>query len=151
MTRTIVPDHAPDTARIQADLEALVAIESPTDAPERVTAAIAAAQAMLEEAGATTARIPGRDGYGDHVAATVAGGREGAPVLIHSAKGAERFARLTEAAGQLDALRAARVIAISSAAAEPLKSLGVARLTIAKRPDEAALFDALENRPSARA
>jgi len=76
---------------------------------------------------------------------------EGACVLIHSAKGAERFADLAEAAGQVAALRAAPLIAISEAAAEPLKSLGVARLTIAKRPDEAALFDALENRPSARA
>ncbi|WP_440958309.1 uroporphyrinogen-III synthase [Oceanicaulis sp. LC35] len=76
---------------------------------------------------------------------------EGAPVLIHSAKGAERFAALAQAQGHLDALLHARVIAISSAAAEPLKSLGVAKLKIAKRPDEAALFDALENRPPARA
>jgi len=75
----------------------------------------------------------------------------GATVLIHSAKGAERFNDLANAAGQVEALLAARILAISTAAAEPLKSLGVARLKIARRPDEDALFDALENRPSARA
>ncbi|MDF2235294.1 M20 family metallopeptidase [Albimonas sp. CAU 1670] len=77
-----IPDHSPDPARIQADLEALVALESPTEDAARVTAAIAAVETRLAEAGAETTRIPGRDGFGDHLAATLAGGREGAPVLI---------------------------------------------------------------------
>lgn len=76
---------------------------------------------------------------------------DGAPVLIHSAKGAERFAARARAHGQQNALAQARIVAISSAAAEPLKRLGVTKLKLAKRPDEAALFAALENRPSAGA
>ena len=65
-------------------------------------------------------------------------------LLIHSAKGAERFWSLAQTAGQIDTLRAAPVIAISEAAAEPLRRHGVSRLSIAARPDESALFDALE-------
>jgi len=76
---------------------------------------------------------------------------DGAPVLIHSAKGAERLTALAQAAQQTDALRRAPIIAISTAAAEPLSALGAAQQTIAQRPDEAALFDALEKRLSARA
>jgi len=41
---------AVDPARIQADLEALVALESPTSDPVRVTAAIAAVEERLREA-----------------------------------------------------------------------------------------------------
>ena len=76
---------------------------------------------------------------------------DGAPVLIHSAKGAERFAALADAAQQLDNLRAAAVIGISAAAVEPLRRLGVQDITLAKHPDETALFAALEKRLSARA
>lgn len=76
---------------------------------------------------------------------------EGAPLLIHSAKGAERFAALADTAQELDALQAAPVIAISTAAAAPMKLLGAKDITLASRPDEAALFAALENRLSARA
>ena len=65
-------------------------------------------------------------------------------VLIHSAKGAERFWALAQAAGQTETLRAATVIALSQAAAEPLRRHGVSRLSLAARPDESALFDALE-------
>lgn len=65
-------------------------------------------------------------------------------VLIHSAKDAERFWALAQTAGRIDTLRAAPVIAISQAAAEPLRRHGVSRLSLAARPDESALFDALE-------
>lgn len=65
-------------------------------------------------------------------------------VLIHSAKGAERFWALAQASDQTETLRAASVIAISQAAAEPLRRHGVSKLRIAARPDESALFDALE-------
>ncbi|WP_273144182.1 uroporphyrinogen-III synthase [Oceanicaulis alexandrii] len=68
----------------------------------------------------------------------------GACVLIHSAKGAERFWALAQTAGQTETLRAAPVIAISEAAAEPLRRHGISRLSLAARPDESALFDALE-------
>ena len=76
---------------------------------------------------------------------------DGVPILIHSAKGAERFVALADAAQQLDALRASAVIAISAAAAEPLRRLGVQDIRLAKQPDETALFAALEKRLSARA
>lgn len=65
-------------------------------------------------------------------------------VLVHSAKGAERFWALAQTAGQTETLRAAPVIALSQAAAEPLRRYGVSRLSLAARPDESALFDALE-------
>lgn len=76
---------------------------------------------------------------------------DGAPVLVHSAKGAERFAALADAAQQLDVLQASAVIAISAATAEPLRRLGVQDITLATQPDETALFAALEKRLSARA
>lgn len=68
----------------------------------------------------------------------------GACVLVHSAKGAERFWTLAQTASQIKTLRTAPIIAISQAAAEPLRRHGVSRLSIAARPDESALFDALE-------
>ncbi|SFI61174.1 M20 family metallopeptidase [Albimonas pacifica] len=74
--------HAPDRGPIQADLEALVALESPTEDPARVTAAIDAVERRVAGAGARVERIAGRDGFGDHLAATLPGGREGAPVLV---------------------------------------------------------------------
>lgn len=76
---------------------------------------------------------------------------DGVPILIHSAKGAERFVALADAAQQLEALQASAVIAISAAAAEPLQRLGVQDITLTKHPDETALFAALEKRLSARA
>ena len=54
---------------------------------------------------------------------------DGAPVLIHSAKGAERFAALADAAQQLNVLQASAVIGISAAAVEPLRRLGVQDIT----------------------
>lgn len=74
--------HPVDPARIQADLEALVALESPTSDPVRVTAAIAAVEERLREAGAETRRLGGSDGFGDHLVGTLAGEVAGPPVLI---------------------------------------------------------------------
>lgn len=74
--------HATEPALIQADLEALVALESPTSDPARVTAAIGAVERRLQEAGAETRRITGRNGFGDHLAATLVGDAVGSPVLI---------------------------------------------------------------------
>lgn len=65
-------------------------------------------------------------------------------VLVHSTKGAERFWALAQMAGRTEALRTAPVIAISEAAAEPLRHQGVSRLSIAAHPDEDALCEALE-------
>ncbi|MEM6745325.1 MAG: M20/M25/M40 family metallo-hydrolase, partial [Pseudomonadota bacterium] len=74
----------PDPARLRADLEALVALESPTADAARVSACIAEAARRLAEAGAETRRIPGRDGFGDHLIATVPGELDGPPILLLS-------------------------------------------------------------------
>lgn len=68
----------------------------------------------------------------------------GAVVLIHSPLGAERLMALVEAAGHLSALGAAHILAISDAAASPLRHSGAGRVTVAQRPDEAALLEALK-------
>ncbi|WBQ12687.1 uroporphyrinogen-III synthase [Hyphomonadaceae bacterium BL14] len=67
----------------------------------------------------------------------------GAVVLLHSPLGAERLVALVEAAGRLSALGAAHILAISDAAAGPLRHSGAGHVTVAQRPDEAALFEAL--------
>lgn len=64
---------------------------------------------------------------------------EGAIVLVHSAKAAHAFAKL---AGGL-AADAWTLIAISEAAAAPLKPLGASRIIAADRPNEDALIAAL--------
>lgn len=70
---------------------------------------------------------------------------QGAAVLIHSAKGAERLQALAEQAGLADRLAAARLIAISQSAAAPLRSAGARSVSIAETPDETALLAALSN------
>ncbi len=67
-----------------------------------------------------------------------------AVVLIHSPLGAERLLALAEAGRRLAALGAAHILAISEAAASPLRQSGAWRVTLAQRPDEAALFEALK-------
>ena len=67
-----------------------------------------------------------------------------AVVLIHSPLGAERLLALAEAGRGLSALGAAHILAISEAAASPLRQSGAWRVTLAQRPDEAALFEALK-------
>lgn len=68
----------------------------------------------------------------------------GAVVLLHSPLGTERLLALVEAAGRLSALGGAHILAISDAAAGPLRHSGAGRVTVAKRPDEASMLDALE-------
>ncbi|MCH8489692.1 MAG: uroporphyrinogen-III synthase [Oceanicaulis sp.] len=68
----------------------------------------------------------------------------GAIVLIYSPLGAERLLALTGAARRLSALGASHILAISEAAASPLRHAGAGRVMLAQRPDEAALFEALE-------
>ncbi len=65
-----------------------------------------------------------------------------AAVLIHSAKGATRFTELCRTS-ELDTSSLA-FAAVSEKAAEPLTDLSPARLEIAEKPNEDALFDALE-------
>lgn len=67
----------------------------------------------------------------------------GARVLIHSPKGASRLVDLARAAGMEGVLAAAPVVAISAAAAAPLRALGATDITLAARPDGVALLDAL--------
>lgn len=64
-----------------------------------------------------------------------------AVVLIHSAKGATRFAELCNGA-TLDTASLA-FAAVSAKAAEPLSGLAQAQLEIAEKPNEDALFEAL--------
>lgn len=64
-------------------------------------------------------------------------------ILIHSPLGAERLLEQADRAGRQSALASARVIAISGAAAAPLRRAGAGRITQAARPDEASLLDAL--------
>ena len=61
--------------------------------------------------------------------------------LIHSAKGAVRFAQLVTGrpVGHLHA------VAISTPAAAPLKALNLKAVHIAEAPNEDALFDALQS------
>lgn len=68
----------------------------------------------------------------------------GAVVLVHSPLGAERFAALAAAAGRLSWLARARLLAISEAAWAPLRHTG-AGVTIAGRPDEAGMIEALRS------
>jgi len=65
-------------------------------------------------------------------------------VLIHSPLGAERLLALAEAGRRLSALGAAQILAISEAAASPLRHSGAGRVTLAQRPDETALLEALK-------
>lgn len=69
--------------------------------------------------------------------------RAGATVLVHSAKGAERFLALIEAAGLCECLDRQRVVAISRQAATPYLAAGVGRIDIAAEPTEDGVFQAL--------
>ncbi len=70
----------------------------------------------------------------------------GAAVLIHSAMGAERLLELARKAGQHKALTRAPIIAISSAAAAPLRAAGARDVSIAGHPGQSGLMAALEKR-----
>jgi uroporphyrinogen-III synthase len=65
-------------------------------------------------------------------------------VLIHSPLGAERLLALAEAGRRLSALGSSHILAISEAAAGPLRHSGAGRVTVAKRPDEASMLDTLK-------
>jgi len=64
---------------------------------------------------------------------------ESCTVLVHSAKGAAAFAGVLE---EVD-LSAHILVAVSEAAAHPLKGHGFGKIRIAERPNEAALMEAL--------
>ncbi len=68
-----------------------------------------------------------------------------AVVLIHSPLGAERLLGLVEASGRLSGLGSAHILAISDAAASPLRHSGAGRITVAQRPDGASLMAALQS------
>ena len=69
----------------------------------------------------------------------------GAIVLIHSPLGAERLLALAESGRRLSALGSAHILAISEAAASAFRHSGAGRVTLAQRPDEAALLEALKS------
>lgn len=64
---------------------------------------------------------------------------EACTVLVHSAKGAAAFANLL---GE-DDFSMHQIVAVSEAAAKPLAGYGFSKIHIAKRPNEAALLEAL--------
>lgn len=68
----------------------------------------------------------------------------GAVVLVHSAKGAERFLKIVGSAGLADHLPKSRLVAISRQAAESALAAGFARIDIAAEPNEDSLIEALE-------
>jgi glutamate carboxypeptidase len=55
------------TESLLAGIRAWVEHETPTDAPEAISALVATIAAEAEGFGATTERIPGRNGFGDHL------------------------------------------------------------------------------------
>lgn len=67
--------------------------------------------------------------------------QSGAVVLVHSPRGAARFVALAQAVPGFDRVRA---VAISEAAAKPLRSAGITAIARAEAPDEDALFAALD-------
>ncbi|MCU0623339.1 MAG: M20 family metallopeptidase [Gemmatimonadaceae bacterium] len=58
------------TDEILAGIRAWIEIESPTDVPEAMSRMAARVQADYEAIGARVERIPGRDGFGDHLLVT---------------------------------------------------------------------------------
>lgn len=120
------------------------------DAPHRTrrflhvanTAAAGNLVEQLNRAGIAAAFLPlyttlPAAGFTPAAAAALAGA-EPVCVLIHSAKAADVFCSLVA-----DWRGHIRVAAISARAAAPLNGLGLARVAIAERPNEDALFDAL--------
>jgi glutamate carboxypeptidase len=74
---------------ILAGIRAWIEIESPTDVPEAMARMAARVQADYEAIGARVERIPGRDGFGDHLLATddrhcPAGAATGPGILVLS-------------------------------------------------------------------
>ena len=59
-----------DLDDILSGIQRWIAIESPTDIPDAMARMAAQAQADYEAFGARVERIPGRDGFGDHLLAT---------------------------------------------------------------------------------
>jgi len=68
------------------------------------------------------------------------------PVLIYSAKGAERLIDLAQTNALLPHLIHAPIIGMSSAAVQPLSDAGASDITLARTPDQNALYAALASR-----
>ena len=80
-------------------------------------------------------------------AAATAALRGGARILVHSAKGAERFLALARDAGLLSLMSKQYLAAISGQAAAPCLDAGFARIDIAARPNEDSLMSTLRAFP----
>jgi len=59
-----------DLDEMLAGMQRWIAIESPTDSPEGMARMASQVQSDYESFGARVERIPGRDGFGDHVLVT---------------------------------------------------------------------------------
>ncbi|MCH8883233.1 MAG: M20/M25/M40 family metallo-hydrolase [SAR324 cluster bacterium] len=69
---------------ILAGIREWVEIESPTTEPDAVNRLMELVQRQLEETGAKVERIPGSNGFGDHLCARAPWGGEGPGVLVLS-------------------------------------------------------------------
>jgi glutamate carboxypeptidase len=76
------PRNAFDPEEILAGILRWVRIESPTYDPAAVNRMMDAAASEMKDLGATVQRMPGTDGYGDCLRATVAGERGGPGILV---------------------------------------------------------------------
>ena len=74
--------RTPDAAALLAGINRWVAIESKSDEAEGIAAMMAVAERDFRAAGLMTERIPGRDGFGDHLRARAAWGGDGPGVLV---------------------------------------------------------------------
>ncbi len=72
----------PDADELLAGINRWVAIESKSDDTAGVNAMMDAAEAEFRDAGLGVERIPGRDGFADHLRARAPGGGDGPGVLV---------------------------------------------------------------------
>lgn len=73
-----------DTAAMLAEMRVWVEIESPTTAPEAVNRVVDLVEKSYQGTGAHLERIPGRDGYGDHLIARSPWGTANRGILVLS-------------------------------------------------------------------
>ena len=74
--------RTPETAALLAGINRWTAIESKTDEPAGMAAMMAEAERDFRAAGLITERIPGHDGFGDHLRARAPWGGDGPGVLV---------------------------------------------------------------------
>jgi glutamate carboxypeptidase len=84
MSREEVRKPQFDTANLLAELRGWVEIESPTTVPEAVNRMVDHVERAYRDVGARLERIPGRDGFGDHLIARSSWGTSNRGILVLS-------------------------------------------------------------------